>query len=50
MRFTEISAPLWLPRDVTVTVEWKGKKFRNLHHYSHYKLFQVETKEKLKAA
>ncbi len=50
VRFTEISSPLWLPRDVTVTVEWKGKKFRNLHHYSRYKLFQVKTKEKLKAA
>lgn len=48
--FKDISSPLWLPRDVTVTVEWKGKTFRNLHHYSDFKIFHVETKETPKAA
>lgn len=50
VRFKEIPSPLWLPREVVVTVEWKGKTFRNLHEYSDFKLFNVETREKRKTA
>lgn len=37
----------WLPRDVVVTVEWKGKLLRNTHSYSDFQLFNVETKSKI---
>ncbi len=37
---------LWLPREVVVTIEWRGQLFRNYHHYSDFKLFKVETEEK----
>jgi tetratricopeptide (TPR) repeat protein len=33
----------WLPRDVVVTVGWKGKLLRNRHSYSDFHLFRVES-------
>lgn len=50
VRFKEIPSALWLPREVTVTVQWKGRVFRNSHRYSDFKLFNVETQEKRKQA
>jgi hypothetical protein len=34
---------LWLPRDVVVTIDYRGARFRNTHHYSNFKLFRVES-------
>jgi hypothetical protein len=34
---------LWLPRDVTVMLVFRGTRVRNIHHYSNYKLFRVES-------
>ena len=34
---------LWLPRDVTVMIVSRGRKVRNTHQYSNYKLFRVES-------
>jgi len=34
---------LWLPRDVTVMLVSRGKRVRNTHRYSDYKLFRVES-------
>jgi Flp pilus assembly protein TadD len=48
--FKQVPAPLWLPKTVTVTVQWKGRVFRNSHSYSDYKLFDVKAHEKRKAA
>jgi len=31
---------------VAVTVEWKGRIFRNSHTYTRFKLFNTEIKEK----
>jgi tetratricopeptide (TPR) repeat protein len=44
--FKEVATPLWLPKEVTVTVHWKDRIFRNRHRYSDYKMFKVETEEK----
>jgi tetratricopeptide (TPR) repeat protein len=46
--FTEIATALWLPQEVAVTVDWKGKTFRNSHRYSDFKLFNVATEERRK--
>ncbi len=46
--FKQVAEALWLPEEVAVTVEWKGRTFRNLHRYSAFKLFNVETKEERK--
>jgi len=34
---------LWLPRDVEVEGVSRGKQFRNMHHYSNFRLFRVES-------
>jgi len=47
--FKDISSKLWLPLQVTVTVDWNGKVLRNSHAYSDFRLFNVQTKERLKA-
>jgi tetratricopeptide (TPR) repeat protein len=46
VQFKEIATGMWLPRKVAVTVDWKGKTFHNLHRYTDFKLFNIETKEK----
>jgi hypothetical protein len=34
---------LWLPRDVKVLVLYRGTPVRNIHHYSNFKLFRVDS-------
>jgi hypothetical protein len=36
--------PLWLPNDVTVFIEIANEKYRNLHHYTNYRRYQVAVK------
>jgi hypothetical protein len=48
MHFKDTPAGLWLPQEVIVTVEWKGRTFRNSHSYSKFKHFNVATEEKRK--
>jgi len=43
-QFESTGATLWLPDQVTVTTAWRGSTFRNLHRYSHYRLFNVQAK------
>ena len=45
VRFEGVPRPLWLPRKVVVTIEWRHTTYRNRHHYRNYKLFSVETRE-----
>jgi tetratricopeptide (TPR) repeat protein len=54
VRFGEVRFParkqaLWLPQEVSVTVHWNGRTFRNRHHYSDFELFQVKTHQQIKA-
>jgi Flp pilus assembly protein TadD len=46
VQFKDAPGKFWLPHDVTVTVHWKKRFFRNRHHYSDFRLFKVETEEK----
>lgn len=48
VQFKGLASELWLPHEVTVTVEWKGKTFRNVHEYTDFHLFNVQTEEKRK--
>jgi tetratricopeptide (TPR) repeat protein len=50
VRFGGTPASFWLPRRVVVTIEWRGKSFRNVHEYSDFRLFNVHTDEKRKPA
>jgi hypothetical protein len=49
VHFKEVASALWLPHEVVVHVLWKGKVFRNRHHYSDFRFFNVEAAEKRKA-
>lgn len=46
VQFKQIPKGSWLPRDVVVTLDVGGQRFRNGHHYSQFKLFNVEAEEK----
>ncbi|MBZ5668107.1 MAG: hypothetical protein LAO04_00025 [Acidobacteriia bacterium] len=47
--FKEVATAFWLPEEVSVTVDLRGHIYHNLHRYSDFKLFHVETKEERKA-
>jgi tetratricopeptide (TPR) repeat protein len=47
VHFNRISQGFWLPRNVTVTLDWNGKHLRNEHQYSDFKLFSVEAAQKI---
>lgn len=44
VRLPQTASPLWLPQEVVVTTFMNNQLFRNIHHYSGYRLFKVETK------
>ncbi len=43
VRFEGLSRTLWLPREVQLTLKFKGWTFSNKHRYSQYRLFAVES-------
>ncbi|MFZ0960523.1 MAG: hypothetical protein WAO35_06420 [Terriglobia bacterium] len=43
-RLPQTAAPLWLPQEVVVTTERDKHSYQNVHRYSDYRLFKVETK------
>ncbi len=45
-RFGAGTQSFWLPREVVVTIGYRGRVYRNTHRYSDYKLFSVESYEK----
>ena len=50
VHFKESGRVLWLPVEVTVTVNWQGQLYRNRHDYSDFRLFSVETQDRSQAA
>jgi VWFA-related protein len=44
VRLQEVPNPLWLPSEVAVYIEIGGERYRNLHHYTNYRLYRVSTK------
>jgi hypothetical protein len=47
VRFSTSPQAFWLPREVVVTIEWKGQVFKNRHLYSEYRVFSVVSDDKL---
>jgi hypothetical protein len=47
VRFGVTTRTFWLPREVLVTMIWRGQTYRNRHRYSDYQVFTVETQEKI---
>jgi hypothetical protein len=48
VHFKGLAEGFWLPQQVSVAVDWNGKHFRNEHHYSDFKLFNVDATEKIR--
>ena len=48
VHFKGIAEGFWLPQRVTVTVDWNGKHLRNEHRYSEFKVFNVETTQRIR--
>jgi hypothetical protein len=48
VEFKQMAAAMWLPSEVAVTLQWRGKTYRNFHKYSDFKAFKTETKEKIR--
>ena len=46
VHFKGLPTGFWLPKEVTVAVDWNGKRLRNEHRYSAFKVFNVEAIEK----
>jgi hypothetical protein len=44
VQLQDIPTPLWLPNDVDVFIEIGNEKYRNLHHYTNYRRYQVAVK------
>jgi VWFA-related protein len=44
VQLQDVPNPLWLPRDVNVSMEIDKQKFRNLHHYTDYRRYRVSVK------
>ena len=42
-----MSAPLWLPEEVDVTVGLEGLTYKNRHQYSDYDVFKVSTDQQI---
>jgi hypothetical protein len=49
VHFRGLAEGFWLPRQVTGTVKWNGKHLRNEHQYSEFKLFSVESTQKIRS-
>lgn len=47
VHFKHVKEALWLPQEVTVTLDWNGKVLRNTHEYSDFKIFKVDASEKI---
>lgn len=47
VHFSHLKDVLWLPEQVTVTLDWNGKELRNTHQYSDFKVFNVDASEKI---
>jgi tetratricopeptide (TPR) repeat protein len=46
--FKGLAAPLLLPKEVSIMVDWRKIVLRNHHNYSDFKLFSTEAKEERK--
>ena len=47
VRFQSVAVPFWLPREVVVTLQFAGQKYRNRHRYSDYQVFTIAVEEKI---
>jgi tetratricopeptide (TPR) repeat protein len=49
VHFKEVAAAFWVPQEIDVTIDLRGRIYRNMHSYSDFRLFNVEAKEGLRS-
>jgi len=47
VHFSRIAEGFWVPAQVTVTIDWEGRRLRNRHEYSDFVVFNVDAMEKI---
>ncbi len=47
VQFSQVKQIFWLPRQVTVTLDWDGHTLRNSHQYSDFHVFKVDQKQQI---
>jgi len=47
VHFNRLKEAFWLPKEVTVTLDWNGRQLRNRHEYSDFKVYNVDTSERI---
>ncbi len=47
VHFKSVAEGFWLPREVAVTVDWHGRVMRNDHEYSDFKVFNVDSTQRV---
>ena len=47
VHFAHTDKGFWLPQQVTLALDWNGKRLRNRHEYSNFQVFNVEASEKI---
>jgi hypothetical protein len=45
VNFKQSTQGFWLPKEVTVNLDWNGRLLRNEHSYSDFLLSNVESKQ-----
>jgi len=46
VHFKDLPIGFWVPKEVTVAVDWNNRHLRNEHRYSEFKVFNVQATEK----
>jgi Tfp pilus assembly protein PilF len=47
VHFKRIAEEFWLPAEVTVTIDWEGRRLRNRHEYSDFAVFIVDARQNI---
>jgi hypothetical protein len=47
VEFPNLTKRFWLPQEVVVALQWQGQMYRNTHRYSEYRVFTVQSFEKV---
>src|SRR5207249_11482054 len=48
VHFNRLQEAFWLPEKVSVTVDWNRHLLRNEHQYSEFKVFSVDSRQRLR--
>lgn len=49
VQFRQGALEMWLPADVEVYYDWKGRRVHRQHKFSNYLLFSVDDKQRISA-